>query len=540
MRTVVRCKDRQEWLEKRKSFWGRPLYNASDMAAYCGDNPYRSAYDAWLEKTGKAQPQDLSDNANIQRGVIREAFIRQTFVESNEAWFKTDYRPFDIYVYKDDEIAIGATLDLEVEVTSDDNPYGLKKGMKGVAEFKSPLATPQTMAAWRDNPPVHYMEQQYAQLMATGWDFDILAAEFFHEGVEGREATYEYRQYKPIVVDAARLWEDADVKELRRRLLEFDSCVKEGRMPDKNIQGMGELQVVFKADVALMDKDFYANFDEVKQALALRVQSFKGLEVSEDNEKEGKAARVELNRIRTSIEDKRKEVVRKWDEPKNLFNQRCKELLEDVDRAVDELDAQLKAIEASRIEAKRRDIDIIIQNAMGAAFEGMDAMLSFFDNCGGIAYDPKWENRGSSLPSIKKAVEAQIEKFKKDFDLLAGFRDDEEVYNAMLMAYAQRRDVSDAMAARTRLLDTREIAAKARQERAVEKAVQKPVSIQETPVKEPTDAIINTDTLPNREQLYTLGFEVRHVTRANIAALNDFLKANGIAFKKTYSTREEE
>ena len=110
----------------------------------------------------------------------------------------------------------------------------------------------------------------------------------------------------------------------------------------------------------------------------------------------------------------------------------------------------------------------------------------------------------------------------------------------MLMAYAQRRDVSDAMAARTRLLDTREIAAKARQERAVEKAVQKPVSIQEVPVKEANDTIINTDTLPNKEQLYTLGFEIRHVTRANIAALNDFLKANGIAFKKTYSTREEE
>ena len=125
-------------------------------------------------------------------------------------------------------------------------------------------------------------------------------------------------------------------------------------------------------------------------------------------------------------------------------------------------------------------------------------------------------------------------------DGLAGFRDDEEVYNAMLMAYAQRRDVSDAMAARTRLLDTREIAAKARQERAVEKAVQKPVSIQEAPVKEANDTIINTDTLPNKEQLYTLGFEIRHVTRTDIAALNDFLKVNGIAFKKTYSTREEE
>lgn len=540
MRTVVSCKDRQEWLEKRKAFWGRTLYNASDMAAYIGDNPYRSAYEAWLEKTGKAQPQDLSSNANIQRGIMREAFIRQTFVESNEGWFKTDYRPFDIYVYKDNEIAIGATLDLEVEVTSDDNPYGLKKGMKGIAEFKSPLATPQTTALWRDNPPVHYMEQQYAQLMATGWDFDILAAEFCHEGVDGRETTYEYRQYSPIVVDAEKLWDDSNAKEIRRRLLEFDSCVREGRMPDKNIQGTGELQVVFKADVTLMDKDFYANFDEVKQALALRVQSFKGLEVSEDNEKEGKAARAELNRIRTSIEDKRKEVVRKWDEPKNLFNQRCRELLEDVDRAVDELDAQLKATEASRIEAKRRDIGIIVQNAMGAAFAGMDAMRSFFDNCGGVVYDSKWENRGSSLPSIKKAVEAQIDRFKKDFDLMSGFRDDEEVYNAMLMAYAQRREVSDAMDARTRLLDTRGIAARARQERAVEKAVQKPMAIQEAPVVETKDAIINTDTLPNKEQLYTLGFEVRHVTREDIAALNDFLKAKGIAFKKTYSTREEE
>ena len=69
-------KDHGKWLYVRNSGIG-----GSDAATILGLNPYKSAYQLWMEKTGQAAPPDLSDNQYIYWGAKNEANIAEWFSE---------------------------------------------------------------------------------------------------------------------------------------------------------------------------------------------------------------------------------------------------------------------------------------------------------------------------------------------------------------------------------------------------------------------------------------------------------------------------
>lgn len=69
-------KDHGKWLYVRNSGIG-----GSDAATIMGLNPYKSAYQLWMEKTGQAAPPDLSDNQYIYWGAKNEANIAEWFSE---------------------------------------------------------------------------------------------------------------------------------------------------------------------------------------------------------------------------------------------------------------------------------------------------------------------------------------------------------------------------------------------------------------------------------------------------------------------------
>lgn len=69
-------KDHGKWLAVRSSGIG-----GSDAATIMGLNPYKSAYQLWMEKTGQTEPPDLSGNQYIYWGTRNEANIAEWFAE---------------------------------------------------------------------------------------------------------------------------------------------------------------------------------------------------------------------------------------------------------------------------------------------------------------------------------------------------------------------------------------------------------------------------------------------------------------------------
>lgn len=75
--SVKDAEDHEKWLATRNLGIG-----GSDAAVIMGMNPYKSLYQLWLEKTGQAEPEDLSDNQFVYWGTKNEANIAEWFTET--------------------------------------------------------------------------------------------------------------------------------------------------------------------------------------------------------------------------------------------------------------------------------------------------------------------------------------------------------------------------------------------------------------------------------------------------------------------------
>lgn len=67
---------RRAWLAQRRSGIG-----GSDIGAILGENPYRTALDVWLDKTGRAEPSETSEAAHfgtLLEGVVADEYAART------------------------------------------------------------------------------------------------------------------------------------------------------------------------------------------------------------------------------------------------------------------------------------------------------------------------------------------------------------------------------------------------------------------------------------------------------------------------------
>lgn len=74
--SVKDAEDHKKWLKVRNMGIG-----GSDAAVIMGLNPYKSPYQLWLEKTGQAEPPDLSGNQRVYWGSKNEPNIADWFQE---------------------------------------------------------------------------------------------------------------------------------------------------------------------------------------------------------------------------------------------------------------------------------------------------------------------------------------------------------------------------------------------------------------------------------------------------------------------------
>ena len=73
MKLVNQNQGSESWLQ-----WRNAGVTASDMPIIMGLSPYKTIFQLWLEKTGRANPPDLSGNPHVQRGHALEDVAWQT------------------------------------------------------------------------------------------------------------------------------------------------------------------------------------------------------------------------------------------------------------------------------------------------------------------------------------------------------------------------------------------------------------------------------------------------------------------------------
>ena len=187
---------REEWLAERKFRIG-----GSDAACLIGRNPYKTNVDLFREKTGRAEPPDLSENEAVKYGTEAEKHLRNLFA-LNHPRFKVGYEENNLFLNPEVPFA-HASLDgwLTEPVT----------GLRGVLEIKtSTINAKGQLAVWKRRVPDHYYCQVQWYLMVTGYTFGWLYALLREPYAGASDEVAEIRGYYiPRDEEAIKLLRDA-------------------------------------------------------------------------------------------------------------------------------------------------------------------------------------------------------------------------------------------------------------------------------------------------------------------------------------------
>lgn len=144
------------WLKSRKAGVG-----GSDMSTILGLNSFKTPYDLWLEKTGRVEPEDISDKWAIVKGNALENELRKRFRAQHPEMIVTDGT--DKQFISREKPYLRASLDGILQG---------EDGSFGILEIKT--AGNRRAGDWHDEDgnlriPPYYLAQVEFYALVTGW-----------------------------------------------------------------------------------------------------------------------------------------------------------------------------------------------------------------------------------------------------------------------------------------------------------------------------------------------------------------------------------
>lgn len=287
---------------------------------------------------------------------------------------------------------------------------------------------------------------------------------------------------------------------------------------------METLEFVMQTDLATaLPAVLEFNFEDLKKALAERMELYRGLVVTEDGIKAAKQDRADLNKLREAIEAKRKEVKKACMAPYTEFEGRVKELVQLVDAPIAAIDGQLKEYEEKRRAEKRAEIAAIYEETVGE----LKGILPFER-----LWRDEWYNTAWSMKKIREAIVAAEGKVASDLEVLSTV--ESEFAEAVRLKYLEALDLNAALAERARL---QERAAKLREyeeqrRRAAEaEAASVPEAEQAEAAAKDAGQAEAAPAMGAEETVYLLRFECQ-LTRSQAMELSAWLKDRNISYRR--------
>lgn len=151
------------WLESRKAGVG-----GSDMSTILGLNSFKTPYELWLEKTGRVEPEDISDKWAIVKGNALENELRKRFRANHPEMLVSDGT--DKQFIARERPYLRASLDGILQ---------REDGSFGILEIKT--AGNRRAGDWHDEDgnlriPPYYLAQVEFYMLVTGWTWGYVYA----------------------------------------------------------------------------------------------------------------------------------------------------------------------------------------------------------------------------------------------------------------------------------------------------------------------------------------------------------------------------
>lgn len=300
---------------------------------------------------------------------------------------------------------------------------------------------------------------------------------------------------------------------------------------------MAELKFAVQTDLARIENTpVLANFDEALAAVKEIVAPYQNLVVTPETVRNAASDRARLRKLREAVDGQRKAVKECYMKPVNEFTTAAKPILDEIDKAVNNIDVQVKAFE----EQERKDKMDALRAFFAEKNTGAGADFADFDKI--AARHPDWKNKGCTPEKAQSDIIIELSGIDRGIMALRGYPD---TYRAMMLEkFAERYDLADAINVFTQIkrreeqekaLAQREAERKAREEaeRAAAKDGETDSSASLGMTGEERIATVpmepRNDESADRPAVRHIEFWVE-VTPEQGKALGAWLKANGIKY----------
>lgn len=307
-----------------------------------------------------------------------------------------------------------------------------------------------------------------------------------------------------------------------------------------------ELKIYNPQDDGFLQKIEW-NFEELKAEITSAAQEYETSVYTDDTIKSAKADRARLNKFVDALNAKRTEIRKQLLKPDEQFGQEIKELTGIVQKAIDNIDSQVKDYERrQRQEKTKKVLDFYEAN-----IHDIGKYLPFER-----VMKPEYALSSTTMKSIKQEILDLIQKVDEGLAILNEV--DSPYAGDMKEVFLRDYDIGAALAERNRLeaaeqkrkLYAEEQARKkaereaklkaeaerviaagnapAQKQKAAEPQSSQKTSPQESSPQEPSLVTGRVETV--EEPVHVLDFRV-YATAAQLAGLKNYLKNNGIRFE---------
>lgn len=270
------------------------------------------------------------------------------------------------------------------------------------------------------------------------------------------------------------------------------------------------------------------NNEELKAAIAEKMEEYKGLVFTEETISEGKKDRANLNKLRGAIDDERKRVKKLCMEPCNRFEKEVKEVLALVDEQISAIDVQIKEVEQIKREEKRKAVQELFESIGFQKFVTLE-----------MIWDEKWLNVSVTLSKVENQMKETMYRIGEEVGTISRLPEFSfeamEVYKKTLdltQAIKKGQELADIQKRKEEALARQKVEEERRkaEEAAAGKESENPEEAADTH-DAPKKAEENDYTRVVSEPVMRIDFRVWG-TKEQILALRDYMKQNNLKFGK--------
>ena len=269
------------------------------------------------------------------------------------------------------------------------------------------------------------------------------------------------------------------------------------------------------------------NFEELKAEIEENVREYETAVYTDDAIKQMKTDRAKLNKFVNAICGERTRIRKLLLKPDERFGQEVKELTGIVQRAIDNIDGQVKDYERRQREEKTAEV----RDFYDANIHDIEAYLPFER-----VMKPEYANASTTMKSIKEEILALIQRVDEGLAILNEV--DSPYAGDMKKVFLETYDIGAAMAKRNQLeseAENRRLYMEEQERRKAER---------EAARKADTDRVMQAGRAPEPEQpretlqkmetvedpVNVIDFRV-YATMGQLMKLKAFLSDNGIRFE---------